>query len=145
MSTGTGDAAWVATTTDHTRSLALAVAWLAYFTALQWSLVRFSLLIVAVLTLSTVALGVWQWRRIRVLLTPPAVAVMLVGSAIATVAVSLFSYLEGTPLVVAKSGPRGRSAAGRGSALVRPAGPDPSRPGGHRRGVPRRGRRGRPR
>lgn len=103
MSTGAGVVAGVATATDRTRSLALAVAWLAYFTALQWSLIRFSLLIVAVLTLATVALGVWQWRRIRVLLTPPAVAVMLVGSAIATVVVSLFSYLEGTPLVVAKA------------------------------------------
>ena len=61
MSTGAGVVAGVATATDRTRSLALAVAWLAYFTALQWSLVRFSLLIVAVLTLATVALGVWQW------------------------------------------------------------------------------------
>lgn len=103
MTTGNGNAVGTATAADRTRSLALAVAWLAYFTALQWSLVRFSLLIVAVLTVSTLALGMWQWSRIRVLLTPPAVALMLVGSAIATVAVSLFSYLDGTPLVVART------------------------------------------
>ena len=35
---------------DRTRALALAVAWLAYFTALQWSVVRFKVPIVVILT-----------------------------------------------------------------------------------------------
>ena len=42
---------------DRTRALALAVAWLAYFTALQWSVVRFKVPIVVVLTASAVALA----------------------------------------------------------------------------------------
>ena len=36
------------------------------------------------LTASAVALAVWQWRRARIVLTPLAMAVMLTGSALAT-------------------------------------------------------------
>ncbi len=91
------------TRADRTRALALALVWLAYFTALQWSVVRFKVPIVVVLTASAVALTVWQWRRARIDLTPQAVAVMLGGSALATVIVPLFSYLEGTGLAVARA------------------------------------------
>jgi hypothetical protein len=83
--------------------MALAVAWLAYFTALQWSVVRFKVPIVAVLTVSAVALAVWQWRRERVVLTPQSMALMLGGSALATLVVPLFSYLDGPGLLVARA------------------------------------------
>ena len=90
------------TRADRNRALALSIAWLAYFTALQWSVVRFKVPIVVILTVSAAALAVWQWRRARVVLTGPAVAVMLAGSALATLVVPLFSYLEGTGLTVAR-------------------------------------------
>jgi hypothetical protein len=77
------------------------VAWLVFFTALQWSVVRYKVLIVAVLVLAAVALALWQWRGWRVQLTAPAVLLMLAGSALATLAVPLFSYLAPTGLAVA--------------------------------------------
>jgi len=83
------------------QAIAFAVAWLAYFTALQWSVVRFRVAIVAVLTASTLALAVWQWRRSRVTLTPPVVGAALAGSALATLTVPLFSYLHANGLAVA--------------------------------------------
>jgi hypothetical protein len=88
---------------DRTRSLAFAVAWLAFFTALQWSVVRFKVPIVIILTVTAVALATWQWRRERIVLTPEAMVVMLGASALATLVVPLFSYLEGTGLVVARA------------------------------------------
>ena len=88
---------------DRNRALAFAVAWLAFFTALQWSVVRFKVPIVVILTASAVALAVWQWRRARIVLTPLAMAVMLAGSALATLVVPLFSYLDGTGLAVARA------------------------------------------
>jgi hypothetical protein len=88
---------------DRTRSLAFAVAWVAFFTALQWSVVRFKVPIVIILTVTAVALATWQWRRERIVLTPEAMVVMLGGSALATLVVPLFSYLEGTGLVVARA------------------------------------------
>lgn len=83
------------------QAIAFAVAWLAYFTALQWSVVRFRVAIVAVLTASTLALAIWQWRRSRVTLTPPVVGAALAGSALATLTVPLFSYLHANGLAVA--------------------------------------------
>ncbi|HEY7717684.1 MAG TPA: glycosyltransferase 87 family protein [Pedococcus sp.] len=80
---------------------AFAVAWLAYFTALQWSVVRFRVPIVATLVVCAVALAAWQWRRADVRLTPPTVTAMLAGSALATLTVPLFSYLPDTGLAVA--------------------------------------------
>jgi hypothetical protein len=77
------------------------VVWLVFFTALQWSVVRYKVLIVAVLVVAAVALALWQWRGWRVQLTPPAVVLMLAGSALATLAVPLFSYLAPTGLAVA--------------------------------------------
>ncbi len=47
------------------------------------------------------ALALWQWRGWRVQLTAPAVLLMLAGSALATLAVPLFSYLAPTGLAVA--------------------------------------------
>jgi hypothetical protein len=82
-------------------SCAFALGWLLFFTALQWSVVRYRIPIVATLTAATVALALWQWAGWRVRLTRPAVAVMLAGSALATLAVPLFSYLAPTGLALA--------------------------------------------
>jgi hypothetical protein len=78
-----------------------AVAWLGYFAALQWSVVRYRIPIVATLTAATLALAAWQWRGWRVRLDGPAAALMLAGSALATLTVPLFSYLAPTGLAVA--------------------------------------------
>ena len=91
-----------------TRSVAVStfafpLAWLAFFTALQWSVVRYRVPIVVTLTAATVALAVWQWAGWRVRLTRPAVAVMLAGSALATLAVPLFSYLAPSGLALAST------------------------------------------
>ncbi len=82
-------------------ALAFAIAWLGFFAALQWSVVRFRLPIVATLTGATVALAFWQWLGWRIRLTPPAVLAMLAGSALCTVAVPLFNYLAPNGLAVA--------------------------------------------
>ncbi|NYG05600.1 hypothetical protein BJ986_000087 [Phycicoccus badiiscoriae] len=89
-----------------TRSVAVsssvfALAWLVFFTALQWSVVRYRIPIVAALTAATIALAWWQWSGWRVRLTRPAAALVLAGSALATLAVPLFSYLAPTGLAVA--------------------------------------------
>src|SRR5687767_4560133 len=84
-------------------SLLLTVGWLAYFTALQWSVVRYRIPIVATLTVATVALAAWQARRWPVHLSRSSVAVALAGSALATLTVPLFSYLGPTGLAVATS------------------------------------------
>jgi hypothetical protein len=96
------------------QATAFAVAWLGYFTALQWSVVRFRVAIVAVLVASALALALWQWRRARVDLVPPVTAAMLAGSALATLTVPLFSYLSDSGLAVASTllvaGPLGAAA-----------------------------------
>jgi hypothetical protein len=79
----------------------LAVAWLAFFGVLQWSVVRYRVPIVVVLTLAAVGLALWQWLDWRVRLTRGAVATALAGSALATLAVPLFSYLAPRGLAVA--------------------------------------------
>lgn len=81
--------------------VAFGVSWTVYFAALQWSVVRYRIPIVAVLTLATVGLALWQWRSWRVVPTRTGVLVALTGSALATVAVPLFSYLSPTGLAVA--------------------------------------------
>jgi hypothetical protein len=78
------------------------VAWLAYFAALQWSVVRFKVPIVVVLVASALALAAWQWRRADVRVAPRPFALMMAGSAVATAAVPLFSYLEGAGLAAAR-------------------------------------------
>ena len=87
--------------TTSRQATAFAVAWLAYFLALQWSVVRFRVPIVLALTACAGALALWQWRRAPVTLTPPALTGMLAGSALATLVVPLFSYLDATGLAVA--------------------------------------------
>lgn len=86
---------------SRSQATAFAVAWLAYFLALQWSVVRFRVVIVLVLTTCALALAAWQWRRPPVGLTPATVSGMLAGSALATLAVPLFSYLDDPGLAVA--------------------------------------------
>jgi hypothetical protein len=85
----------------HAGGTAFALAWLVYFTMLQWSVVRFRIAIVATLTLAAVGLALWQWRGWRVVPGRGGVVVMLAGSALATAAVPLFSYLAPTGLAVA--------------------------------------------
>ena len=85
------------------QAIAFAVAWLAYVTALQWSVVRFRVAIVVVLVASALALAFWQWRRSRVELVPSTTAAMLAGSALATLTVPLFSYLGDSGLAVAST------------------------------------------
>jgi hypothetical protein len=90
-------------TSRPSHATAFAVAWLVFFTVLQWSVVRYRIPIVATLTVATFALALWQWRGWRVELTRPAVVLMLAGSALATLLVPLFSYLAPTGLAVATS------------------------------------------
>ncbi|MGO4343305.1 hypothetical protein [Pedococcus sp. 2YAF34] len=92
-----------APTSRPSHATVFAVAWLVFFTVLQWSVVRYRVPIVATLTVATVALALWQWRGWRVELTRPAVVLMLAGSALATLLVPLFSYLSPTGLAVATS------------------------------------------
>ena len=90
-------------TRPSSRATVLAVAWLVFFTVLQWSVVRYRIPIVAVLTLAAVGLALWQWRGWRVSPSRGGVVLMLAGSALATAAVPLFSYLAPTGLAVATS------------------------------------------
>jgi hypothetical protein len=85
---------------------AFALAWLAGFGVLQWSVVQYRVPIVATLTACCAALVVWQWRRAAVLLAPGPVALMLLGAAVVTLRVPLFNYL--TP-----AGCSGRAAPAR--------------------------------
>jgi hypothetical protein len=87
--------------TTSSQATVFAVAWLAYFMALQWSVVRFRIPIVLTLAACAVALALWQWRRAPVVLSPPVVTAMLAGSALATLVVPLFSYLDASGLAVA--------------------------------------------
>jgi hypothetical protein len=81
--------------------VAFGICWLAYFGVLQWSVVRYRVPIVLTLTAATVLLALWQWLGWRVSLTRAGVAVMLAGSALATIAVPLFSYLSPSGLAFA--------------------------------------------
>ena len=70
-----------------------AVVWVGCFTALQWSVVRFRLGIVVVLTSAAVLLGTAAWRRWRVDLVPrPVLAATLVATAVVAEVVPFFSY-----------------------------------------------------
>ncbi|MCU0301678.1 MAG: hypothetical protein MUF35_08780 [Candidatus Nanopelagicales bacterium] len=93
---------------------ALAVAWLAYFGMLQWSVVQYRVPIVVTLTAACVALAVWQWRSAPVRLAPAPVAAMLAGSALVTLAVPLFSYLGPSGLALAKGSLVGASLLSAG-------------------------------
>lgn len=94
-------ARFIVNTAQRSRALFFAAVWLGYYVALQWSVVRFKVPIVVVLTLSALLLAWWQVRRYPVRLTPTAVVLMLGGSALATLLVPLFSYLRGPGLTAA--------------------------------------------
>lgn len=80
-----------------------AAVWLLAFAMLQWSVVRFRVVIVLSLTLAAIGLGVWLWRRSAGRLTPAATAVVLLGSAVSFVTVPMFSYVRGGARVMAVS------------------------------------------
>ncbi len=78
-------------------AVCLLVVWLAYFTALQWSVVRFRLGIVAVVTSAAVLLGTALARRWTVDAVPRQVlAAAAVVSAVAAERVRFFSYMSPT-------------------------------------------------
>ena len=88
----------VSTMLSHRRPQALpaavALTWVAYFAVLQWSVVRFRVPIVVVLTLCTLALAWWQWARpTATTLTARSAALALLLSAVVTATVPMFSYL----------------------------------------------------
>ena len=68
--------------------------WVTYFAVLQWSVVRFRVPIVMVLTACTLALAWWQWARpTATAATQRSVALALLLSAVVVLTVPLFSYL----------------------------------------------------
>lgn len=77
-----------------TSTAVFVVVWLASLTAMQWSVVRFRVLIVAAFVVATVALWIWVARRSAVLLTPSAVSALGVGYVVVTLAVPVFTYAE---------------------------------------------------
>lgn len=78
-------------------AVCLVVVWLGYFTALQWSVVRFRLAIVAVVTSAAILLGTALARRWSVHDVPrPVLAGAAVLSAVAAEQVRFFSYLSAT-------------------------------------------------
>ena len=72
---------------------ALLVVWLGYFTALQWSVVRYRLAIVLVLTSAAVLLGTAQLRGWRLERLPrPLLAAALAVAALVAEVVPFFSH-----------------------------------------------------
>ena len=87
--------------TTSIAAVVLGAAWLAWFAALQWSVVRFEVPIVLTLTACTALLVWWLARRLRIDVprwVPPAV---VVASVAITLTVPLFSYLRGGWLTAA--------------------------------------------
>lgn len=84
---------------DAALTWAAALLWLATSAALQWSVVRFRVPIVLILTLAASGLIWLLWRRRAPVFDPRAdrlvVPALLLGSGIATVGVPLFTYLRG--------------------------------------------------
>jgi hypothetical protein len=76
-------------------ALLFGLAWLAWFGVAQWSVVRFRVPILLVLTACTALLAWWLVRRTVVALPSWLAPVVLVGSAVLTLIVPLFSYLRG--------------------------------------------------
>lgn len=73
--------------------LLFALGWLACFGMLQYSVVRFRVRIVLTLTAGAIALALWLLRRRTVQLSPGPTGLVLGGSALAGLALPLFSYL----------------------------------------------------
>ena len=82
-------------------AVALVAAWLAWFGVIQWSVVRFRVPIVVTLTAVTALLAWWLWRRVEVPFPRWLAPVVVVGSAVITLTVPLFSYLRGGWLTAA--------------------------------------------
>ncbi|WP_193315378.1 DUF2029 domain-containing protein [Nostocoides sp. F2B08] len=74
-------------------ALVVGLGWVLTLTAMQWSVVRFRVLIVVVLTCAAVALWTWLGRGARPVLEPWTVLVVGVGTALATVVVPVFTYV----------------------------------------------------
>ena len=79
----------------------LGAAWLAWFAALQWSVVRFRVPIVLTLTVCAALLAWWLVRRLRIDVPRWLAPAVLVGSVIVTLTVPLFSYVRGGWLTAA--------------------------------------------
>lgn len=75
-----------------TGTVAFVVVWLASLAAMQWSVVRFRVLIVLVLLGATAALWVWIARRSAVRLGPALVGAIAAGTAATTLLVPVFTY-----------------------------------------------------
>ncbi|MGL5862514.1 MAG: hypothetical protein ACRCY9_14775 [Phycicoccus sp.] len=78
-----------------------AAAWLAWFGALQWSVGRFRVPIVLVLTVVAGLLAWWLFRRVEIRWPPWCAPVVLFGSVVVTLTVPSFSYLRGGWLTAA--------------------------------------------
>lgn len=74
---------------------ALGAGWIVTLTAMQWSVVRFRVLIVIVLTCAAVALWAWLVRGPRWVLAPLTVLAVGTGTAVVTLTVPVFTYLSG--------------------------------------------------
>ena len=74
----------------------LLITWVGYFTALQWSVVRFELGIVVVLTSATILLATGLARRWCYPLPAPFVAGALMACAVVAEVVPFFTYTSAT-------------------------------------------------
>ncbi|MGL5929844.1 MAG: hypothetical protein ACRCY8_12995 [Dermatophilaceae bacterium] len=79
-------------------------AWLAWFGVLQWSVGRFRVPIVLVLTVVAGLLAWWLVRRVQVRWPPWCAPVVLLGSVVLTLTVPSFSYVRGGWLTAALAG-----------------------------------------
>jgi hypothetical protein len=82
-------------------AVVLGLAWLGWFTVLQWSVVRFRVPILLTLTVCTVLLAWWLARRLDVPLPRWLAPAVLAGSVAVTLTVPLFSYVRGGWLTAA--------------------------------------------
>lgn len=71
----------------------LGIGWLVTLTAMQWSVVRFRVLIVVVLVGAAVALWTWLIRGPGPVLAPVTVLIVGTGTALVTLTVPVFTYL----------------------------------------------------
>ncbi|WP_162254358.1 hypothetical protein [Nostocoides sp. Soil756] len=81
--------------------LLFGLAWLAWFGVAQWSVVRFRVPILLVLTVCTALLAWWLGRRGTLRLPPWLAPAVLLVSAVLTLTVPLFTYLRGGWLTAA--------------------------------------------
>ncbi|GGL22587.1 hypothetical protein H9L10_06885 [Phycicoccus endophyticus] len=96
----------------------LAVAWLAWFAAAQWSVVRFRVPILLTLTACTALLAWWLVRRHRLAPGRWLAAGVVLGSVLLTLTVPLFTYLRGGWLSAALTVTTGAGVACAGLLLA---------------------------